>query len=181
MINIVKVLLDTSVFISSFSGTRVNDSERTIKAQCIIKYLEENKCFQICYSERTQRELKWDKNIHKLNKYELLNSHVLNQTYDNTEEKWNNIATIWNDLSEIQLGDDIEKVLPDKPSKSNKNDRGIYADALYEGCKFIIHENPKDFNKLNNYISSKNIVLIDLMKHTCLEVIEILEKEIYTL
>lgn len=172
----IKVVLDTSVFISSFPGRRASEPGRTQKAQCVISYLEENNTFLICYSERTERELEHDSHFYKLGNYTRLNSHLLNQKIDETEETWDNIATVWNDQSEVDYGDELLEALTDKPAKTNKNDRGIYGDAMLEHCRFLIHENPRDFDRFQKQAEKDSIIMINLLKHSCTDVIQMLKQ-----
>ena len=75
----------------------------------------------------------------------------------------NNIGTILGDKTESKIADNLEDILPNKPSKNNKNDRGIYGDAILENYRVIIHENPKDLKKFINDAKERNIIIIDLI------------------
>ena len=72
----IKILLDTTVLISSFPGKRDENPQRSLNAKCIIRFLEESDLFLICYSERTERELKNDTYFNRLSKYTRIPSHI---------------------------------------------------------------------------------------------------------
>ncbi len=47
---------------------------------------------------------------------------------------------------------------------SNKSDRSIYGDAIFEDIDIIVHENPKDFDKFKNDAKLRNIGIINLLE-----------------
>lgn len=166
----VKVLLDTSVLLSNALGFRVTDPEREKKAMCLLNYLSTHvNNFELVYSERTKRELIKYLNENRaedeLKKYKMLPSYTLSQNYEETEEIWNNIDSKWGDEKELDLGVSLENTLPDK-NKLNRNDRGIFGDAILNSCEVVIHENPKDFNKLRTLADEYGITLINLLIET---------------
>lgn len=174
----INVLLDSSVFVSSFGNRSKDEAWRIERAICVIKFLKENsESYQICYSERTKNELVNDPNFSCLSQFKLLPSHWLNATWEKIDLTWKNIGSKWDDSSEIELGKQLEEKLPDKAKKDNLNDRGIYGDAVFNSCDVVIHENPRDFNKLRYDSDERHIHLINLIKIDCKAAIEILQKQ----
>ena len=170
-----KILLDTSVWISYF-GQRKEKSRISV-AESLFRYFDENeKIVEICYSERTLNELESNDYRDVLKRYSLVVSHILDLNWEEIDLKWENIHTKWGDSSEVELGDDLKKELPDNKHKSQKADRGIYGDAILEECNMIIHENPKDFNKLQEDASKRGIEIINLLDQNESSIIELLEQ-----
>ena len=178
----INVILDTSVWISFFGNRPKEQSLRIQRAQCLLNYLKKNQSlFKICYSERTEHELSKDQNRAILQQYEKLPSHILNESWEQIELKWNNIGTKWGNEKEFILGKKIEDLLPDKKTKCNRNDRGLYGDSIQNECRVIIHENPKDFKKFDPDASNRSILLIDLYNQDCSSAIKQLEKVVKAL
>jgi len=167
----IKIVIDTSVWMSYCGKFRESDSNRIVKAKELINFLDRNTDKIVtCYSERTKRELLKYSSESVLGKYYLLPSHILNQNWEETEENWNNIETKWGDEKEVELGNNISKKLPDKKNKLNRNDRGIIGDAIQEGCQILIHENPKDFNRFLDF--SENLIIFDLLSISVEDIID---------
>ena len=164
MLDMLRVLIDTGVWMSYSGKFRDAEQHRIERAKSVIDYLHEHKdLFEICYSERTERELKKYEIYDMPLNASLLPSHIADQTWGETEEIWNNIGTTWGDEEEIKLGKEIQSKLPNKTKKINRNDRGIFADAIQEGCRVLIHENPRDYNELTEEAEKYGVVLIDLI------------------
>ncbi len=157
----IKTLLDTSVWISVF-GTR-EDSIRKKIARTIFDFLVSNpEKFFICYSERTTIELTTP--IMELSKYKMIPYHSINEAWQEIEGTWDNWETKFGDEKEVLNGKIFSEILPDLKTKSNKRDRGIYADAVYAGCKLLLHENPKDFNKLAKGAQQRDLQIVNLLE-----------------
>jgi len=176
----IKILLDTSVWMSYLGRCREKSSHRIEKAKNILDLLNANTDkIMICYSERTKRELSNYSSESVLETYYLLPSHILNQNWEETEENYDNIGTKHGDEEEYELGKRIEDILPDKKKKLNRNDRGIVGDAIHEGCQIIIHENPKDFDRFANF--SDNLIIIDLISNSVEEATDIITQSMAVL
>lgn len=177
----IKVVIDTGVLMSNIGGYRATDIEREYVAKGVLNFLTSNSSkFALYYSERTQEELIRNTSreiaLIELNKYEMLPSHILDQTWGETGQMWQNIATIYGDERESDLAGLLRDKLPDKRTKSNRNDRGITGDAIMNYCDVILTENPKDFNKLQEECEENGILLINLIKQTSDSVISKLQE-----
>jgi hypothetical protein len=89
--------------------------------------------------------------------------YVGNETWDQIDGTWENIFSLWDNDSdgEFQISEKINSWL-------NKNrdlkDRGILLDAIRNQCRYFIHENPKDYNKIpHEFFIEFNLVCIDLL------------------
>ncbi len=161
----IKVLLDTSVWISSFRPRPVSSDPNNIRhprAKNIIQYLVDNN-YEICYSERSRIELAKDTKRDVLNDFTMLGSHDLNFTWEEQDTLWENSKSIWGDESEVVFGDKLERLLP---NKKNLYDRGIFGDAVKEKCQIIIHEDGNfdrlEVESITNDILQINLLNIDL-------------------
>src|SRR5437879_2354287 len=88
-----------------------------------------------------------------------LPAHTGNDTWDQIDINWEDWGSLWNNDDEVKLGDELEKQLPDKKSKSNRIDRNIVITAANQKIDFILHENPNDYKKIN----IDGITFIDLL------------------
>ena len=182
----IKIVLDTGVLISNIGGFRSTDISRDKIAKVAIDFLMNNPTkYGLYYSERTKGELInfFERNggsdlsaNNELKKYTMLHSHIFNESLDQISIVWENIASKWGDNSEYELGESLEMKLPDKVNKLNRNDRGIIGDAIMNSCNAILHENPKDFRKLEEISKENGILMLNLLELSSESVISILEK-----
>jgi hypothetical protein len=159
-----KILLDTGVFISYFG--RSNEPEREVKARLLIDFFI-NLDFDIYYSQRTQYELNVEPSEIRnefLNKCILANYYFGNETVDQIEGTSENIGSLINNDSdgEFDLAEGISNWLL---KLRDIRDRGILLDAIKSECKFFIHENPKDFNKIpTEFFKEYGLICINLLE-----------------
>jgi hypothetical protein len=173
---LIRILIDTGVWISYLGQRKIDTNNRVKKARKVINYLKNNsEKYSICYSERTINELYNNSGQNVLDNYTLVNSHIFNENWEECHLIWNNINSIWGDKTESNIGNTLKSILPDKTKKNNRNDRGIYGDAIIENCKIIIHENPKDFTKFTSDAEKRKIILIDLFSYSVKHAIKIIE------
>ena len=168
----VKIVLDTGVLISNIGGFRSDDIVRDNTAKAILDFLKTNSAkFALYFSERTKFELLgyFEKNgeieiaMDELMHYSMLPSHSINETWDEINLTWGNLESKWGDNDEFNLGESLATALPDKSKKRNNNDRGIVGDAIMNSCHVILHENPRDFIKLEKICSVKGILIVNLL------------------
>ena len=95
-----------------------------------------------------------------------LPAHTGNDAWEKINDvNWEDWGTIWSDCEEGELADELETQLPDKKKKSNRIDRNIVLTAIKENIAFILHENPKDYNKLLN----NKVQFVNLLSLNCLD------------
>ncbi len=158
-----RILLDTGVWISFFGRTDPKLTKRTELAREVIRHCQ-SKGYQLFYCPQVELELSRGTNgadnIAQMKIIaEAVDGHTGNETWDQIDAvTWDTWGTKWGDTEEHELGETLEAQLPDKSKKSNKNDRSIVVTAKHENIKIILHENPKDFDKLD----VDEVSLIDL-------------------
>jgi len=169
-----KILLDTSVLTSAF-GNRANAPDRARRARAVLDFLEGSDEFTVCYSERTSTEL--SRPMHELERFEMVQYHWLNETIGQLDGVIENIGSRFGDTRETQLAESLSSALPDKRKKLNRRDRGIFGDAMYAGCSFLLHENPADFNRLVDEGRQHGLVVLNLLDLEAGETIQKLRGE----
>jgi len=162
-----KVLIDTSVWISYFGRKPDNEknNKRSKLASEVIKYCQKNK-IDLFFCAYIESELKNEKNIESMKKIsKKVSTHFGNDFWDENDVNWEECGSKWGDKEEGVWADELKSQLPDKKKKSNRVDRNIVLTAIQQNINIILHENPKDFNRL----SDDRIQIIDLCKLNSLE------------
>jgi len=91
----IRIIIDTSFWISFFGQRSKDQFERVKKARKIIEFLNKHTDkYTICYSERTKNELKNNPKNGILDNYTLINSHILNEEFAECDLAFDNIDTI---------------------------------------------------------------------------------------
>lgn len=173
-----KVVLDTGPWISALGVRGPSDQSRQEKAKKVLALLTARPTeFTVYYSQRSELELPnhMDATL-VFNNYQRLPYHSLDETWGEVEGTWENWGSMWDDVGEEALGATAKMKLPDKPKKSNQRDRGICGDAILEKCQFLLHENPRDMNRLVAVAATRGLVIIDLFAHTREEIEAMLSK-----
>jgi hypothetical protein len=190
-----KVLIDTGVWISYFDDRRAKNypelqlkyKERHLKAQKVIKYLTDNK-FTLCYMHYIEKELTKHPThnrkvaLRKIKKIATeIEAYFGNDCWEKIDIPWEKLGSPWDNDEEARINDILDKQLPDKSRKSNREDRKIALAFLQEpGVIALLHENPKDFKKINlQEISVKtdlNKKIIDIYSLNFEEIENILSK-----
>jgi hypothetical protein len=168
-----KVVLDTTVWISA-RGTRKSAPARQQRARRVLSFLTSQPTrFSVYYSERLELELAHDAILPTLKHFfHRLPYHVLNETWDQSEGKWENCGSRWDDVEESRFGEAAEILLPDRVKSSNRRDRGIYGDAVFAKCRCLLHENPRDFDRCVEDSERHGLKIINLLNHEANEVEE---------
>jgi predicted nucleic acid-binding protein len=142
-----KVILDTGVWISYFG--REENKQRTEMAKNLFKILSDSS-FEILFSQRTENELNQKPSLERqtfLKKFDRATYYKGNETWNQIQGTWENIGSLW-ESSEVETTTAI-KIKNWLKREKDIEDRGILLDAVFNGCKFFIHENPNDFNKIS--------------------------------
>ncbi len=142
-----KAILDTGVWISYFG--REENVQRTKMARNLFKILSDSS-FEILFSQRTENELNQKPSLERQTFLKNFNR----ATYNKGDETWNQIQGTWENIGSLWESSEVETTTAIKiknwlKREKDIEDRGILLDAVFNGCKFFIHENPKDFNKIN--------------------------------
>jgi hypothetical protein len=154
----VKAVFDTSVIISLID--RTGDLGRMSLAKKVYDLLI-NKGVEVVYNQTIKIELMkktspW--RIHFLENHNKIKYYPGNKTTDKIEETWYDYSFEWN-YDDPVIQNRIQEYL-----NSNKQirDSDILLDAISNGCKFFIHENPKDYNRVQGLWEKYDIINLDL-------------------
>ena len=161
-------MLDTGVIISLIDR---QDQKRKEFAKSIYTFLiSEN--IKIVYSQRTKNELQRKPSKDRLDflsNHEMTSYFLGNEKWEQIEGTCENIASLWNiNKKETQLYNRLNKWL-----RKNRDlqDRGILLDAVFNNCRYFIHENPNDFKKVPiDFWEEFKIVEIDLINNSIEEI-----------
>ncbi len=160
-----RLLLDTGVWISYFGTRQRSEQERIDTARKIIDYcLKEN--FKLFYSPYVENELNLGNSLNRSKNIEVMRkiadklpAHTGNDTWDQIDVTYEDWGSKWNNVEEVKLGNKLQEQLPDKKNKSNRIDRNTVVTAINQKIDIILHENPRDFDK----IDVKGIFIVDLL------------------
>jgi hypothetical protein len=171
--NTIKILIDSTVWVSYFGDRRSELQPRIKLAREVIKYCRNEK-IGIYYCDYIENELNEDPRSNRQNNIiqmkEIANripSNIGNDTWDQIDVNWENIGSLWNNDKEVELANNLEQKLPDRKSKSNRVDRNIIVTAIQQGINVILHENPNDFNRFQDDFDQ--VIFIDLLNIGSLE------------
>jgi hypothetical protein len=160
-----RLLLDTGVWISYFGNRKQSEQKRIDTARNIINYCLREK-IKLFYCPYVENELNLGHNLNKAKNIEemkkiadKLPAHIGNDTWDQIDVKFEDWGSKWNNDEEVKLGNELQKQLPNKKNKSNRVDRNMVVTAVNQKINIILHENPKDYNK----IDVKGIFFVDLL------------------
>jgi predicted nucleic acid-binding protein len=170
----IRVLLDTSVWISLFGSRR--STERGERARTVLAFLEDRADrFTVCYSERTVSEL--SKPIPELERFERVPYHTLDENWNQIDGSWGNIGSDWDNSDESPFAESAKAALPDKSTRPNpRRDRGICADAAFSNCRYLLTEDRSDFSKLKRIASDHGLHVMCLLDLSAREAIDILDQ-----
>jgi hypothetical protein len=173
-----KVVLDSGPWISALGVRPASEAARQQKAKELLAFLNAQPAeFTVYYSQRSEIELPKHMDASLVfNRYQRLPYHTLDECWEQIEGTWDNVGTKWDDATEEEFGKETNKGLSDKRKERNKRDHGIYGDAIFEKCQFLLHENPKDFKRLVTDAAKHGLIVIDLWAHSALEIKAILTK-----
>lgn len=164
-----KAILDTGVIISLIDR---EDPDRRKLAKSVYEFLKSNGV-QILYSQRTKNELlkkPSEQRLDFLKNHEMSPYFLGNENWEQIEGTWENIASSWNTSEEeTEIYNRLNSWLK---KEKDLQDRGILLDAVYSGCSYFIHENPRDFKKIApEFWNEFKIIEFDLINSSLPEVI----------
>lgn len=170
IVNKYKVMPDTSTWVSYF-GDRTRTFEREDLARKIITRCHECENLQLVYCSIIIHELSQldtkerNEQIAKMRQIAVeIGTHTGTATWGQLDHvTWDQWASPWGDDDEHILGTDLQNQLPDTMRRNNLRDRNLIITANREGVSFFIHENPKDFNNIEQS-TIDGLVMIDLLR-----------------
>lgn len=169
-----KAFLDTGVIISYVDR---KDIQRRKKAREIVDFLVDFNVV-LLYSERTEIELKLDerpKRTKLLKKMDKAAFYIGNENWETIDGHWENIKSRFDVAkNEQNVHNQIEKWLT---KRRDLRDRGILLDAAFNECDFFLHENPRDYGKIDaNFWREFNIVELDLINKSIEDLIRLINE-----